>query len=102
MPRSGQANRNTNHRKHGKCKNKQGRHPGRAAAARAQDARWRGATVDDLASRRGELAAVLDEAALLTEGETMARLGLDWGDWRRSRDHGVIPGPSGPVPAPIR
>ena len=55
--------------------------------------RWRGATVDDLASRRGELAAALDEAALLTEGEMMARLGLDWRDWRRGRDHDVIPGP---------
>lgn len=55
--------------------------------------RWRGATVDDLASRRGELAAALDEAALLTEGEMMARLGMDWCDWYRSRDHGVMPGP---------
>lgn len=55
--------------------------------------RWRGATVDDLASRRAELAVALDEAALLTEGEMMARLGLDWGDWRRGRDRGVIPGP---------
>jgi hypothetical protein len=55
--------------------------------------RWRGATVDDLAARREELAAALDESALLTEGEMAARLGLDGGDWRRGRDHGVIPGP---------
>jgi hypothetical protein len=54
--------------------------------------RWKGATVDDLASRRGELTAALDEAALLTEGEMMARLELTWGDWRRGRDHHVIPG----------
>ena len=35
--------------------------------------RWRGATVDDLASRRG--AAALDEAALLTEDETLPPAG---------------------------
>jgi hypothetical protein len=55
--------------------------------------RWRGATVDELAARREELAAALDEAALLTEDEMIAALGLAWGDWRRGRDHGVIPGP---------
>jgi hypothetical protein len=55
--------------------------------------RWRGATVDDLVTRREELAATLDESALLTEGEMVTRLGLDAGDWRRGRDHGVIPGP---------
>lgn len=55
--------------------------------------RWKGATVDDLVARREELAAVLDESALLTEGEMATRLGLDGGDWRRGRDHGVIPGP---------
>lgn len=55
--------------------------------------RWRGATVDELVARREELAAALDESALLTEGEMVTRLGLDGGDWRRGRDHGVIPGP---------
>lgn len=55
--------------------------------------RWKGATVDDLVARREELAAALDESALLTEGEMVTRLGLDGGDWRRGRDNGVIPGP---------
>jgi hypothetical protein len=55
--------------------------------------RWKAATVDDLVARREELAAALDESALLTEGEMVTRLGLDGGDWRRGRDHGVIPGP---------
>jgi hypothetical protein len=55
--------------------------------------RWKAATVDALAGRREELAAALDEGALLTEDEMMARLGLEWGDWRRGRDHDVIPGP---------
>ena len=56
--------------------------------------RWRAATVDDLAARREELAAAMDEAGLLTEDEMIAALGLAWGDWRRGRDHGVIPGPA--------
>jgi hypothetical protein len=55
--------------------------------------RWKAATVDALAARREELAAALDDAALLTEDEMIAALGLEWGDWRRGRDHGVIPGP---------
>jgi hypothetical protein len=55
--------------------------------------RWKGATVDDLVTRREELAAALDESALLTEGEMVTRLGLEPGEWRRGRDHGVIPGP---------
>lgn len=55
--------------------------------------RWKAATVDDLARREGELAAALDEAALLTAGEMIALLGLDAGDWNRGRDYGVIPGP---------
>ena len=55
--------------------------------------RWKAATVNDLAGRREELAAVLDDAALLTEDEMMTQLGLEWGDWRRGRDHDVIPGP---------
>jgi hypothetical protein len=55
--------------------------------------RWRAVTVDALAARRDELAAVLDEGALLTVGEVIALLGLDAGDWNRGREHGVIPGP---------
>jgi hypothetical protein len=55
--------------------------------------RWTAATVDALAGRREDLAAALDEGALLAEGEMMARLGLESSDWRRGRDHGVIPGP---------
>ncbi len=43
--------------------------------------------------RREELAAALDEGALLAEDEMMARLGLEYRDWRRGRDHDVIPGP---------
>jgi hypothetical protein len=38
--------------------------------------RWRAAAVDDLAGRREELAAALDEGALLTEDEMTAALGL--------------------------
>ena len=48
--------------------------------------RWRAVTVDALAGRRQELAAALDEGALLTADEMMSRLGLDYGDWRRGRD----------------
>jgi hypothetical protein len=55
--------------------------------------RWKAVTVDELAARRDELAAALDDSALLTEEEIIAALGLAWGDWRRGRDHGVIPGP---------
>ena len=49
--------------------------------------------VDRLAGRREELAAALDDGALLTEDELMAWLGLEYGDWRRGRDHDVLPGP---------
>lgn len=49
--------------------------------------RWKAATVGDLVERRQELAAALDEGALLTEPEMMALLGLEYGDWRRGRDH---------------
>ena len=55
--------------------------------------RWKAATVDDLAARREELAAALDDGALLTEGEMVTRLGLEPGEWRRGRDHGAIPEP---------
>jgi hypothetical protein len=55
--------------------------------------RWKAATVDGLVARRDALAAALDEDALLTEDEMMARLGLELGDWRRGREHGVLPGP---------
>jgi hypothetical protein len=55
--------------------------------------RWKASTVEVLAGRREELAAALDEGALLTGQEMRARLGLDPGDWHRSRDHGIIPGP---------
>lgn len=55
--------------------------------------RWRGSTVDELAARRSELAAELDETALLTADEMMAALGMDWSAWCRGRDHGVIPWP---------
>jgi hypothetical protein len=55
--------------------------------------RWKAATVDDLAASREELAAALDDSALLTEDEMRIRLGLEWGDWRRGREHAVIPGP---------
>ena len=53
--------------------------------------RWKAATVDVLAGRRQVLAAALDEGALLTADEMMSRLGLEFGDWRRGRDAGVIP-----------
>jgi DNA polymerase III epsilon subunit-like protein len=55
--------------------------------------RWRAVTVDALAEREHALAAALDEGALLTAGEMMSRLGLDYGDWRRGFDAGVIPAP---------
>ena len=55
--------------------------------------RWKAVTVDALTGRREELAAALDEGALLTEDEMIAVLGLEWGDWRRGRDHDIIPGP---------
>lgn len=55
--------------------------------------RWKAATVGALLERREDLAAALDEGALLTEDEMMARLGLEYGDWRRGRDHKAIPGP---------
>lgn len=55
--------------------------------------RWKGATVDSLVARRGELRAALDPAALLTEGEMMAALGFGWADWRRGREHDFIAGP---------
>jgi hypothetical protein len=55
--------------------------------------RWKAATVDGLAARRGELAAALDDGALLTVGEMITLLGLDAGDWNRGREHAVIPGP---------
>jgi hypothetical protein len=55
--------------------------------------RWKAATVDDLAARREELAAALDDGALLAVGEMIALLGLDSGEWSRGREHGVIPGP---------
>jgi hypothetical protein len=55
--------------------------------------RWRAVTVDALAGREQALAAALDEGALLTAGEMMSRLGLDYGDWRRGLDAGTIPAP---------
>jgi hypothetical protein len=55
--------------------------------------RWRAVTVGALVQRGGELAAALDEGALLTAGEMITRLGLEAGEWNRGRDHGVIPGP---------
>jgi hypothetical protein len=55
--------------------------------------RWKAGTVDALAARKDELAAALDDGALLTEAEMIARLGWERGDWRRGRDHGIIPGP---------
>jgi hypothetical protein len=42
--------------------------------------RWKAATVDSLAGRREELAAALDDGALLTEDELMARLGPEYED----------------------
>lgn len=54
--------------------------------------RWRGVTVDALAERQQALAAALDEGTLLTAGEMMSRLGLDYGDWR-GLDAGTIPAP---------
>jgi hypothetical protein len=55
--------------------------------------RWKAATVDVMVERRQELAAALDEGALLTEDELMALLELEYAAWRRGRDHDVIPGP---------
>lgn len=55
--------------------------------------RWKAATVDALVQRRQELAAALDAGALFTEAELMALLELEYGDWRRGRDHEVIPAP---------
>ncbi|MFF4417123.1 exonuclease domain-containing protein [Streptosporangium sp. NPDC001559] len=55
--------------------------------------RWTAATVETIVARRQELAAALDDGTLLTESELMARLGLEYGDWRRGRDGGVIPEP---------
>jgi hypothetical protein len=55
--------------------------------------RWKAATVDALVERREELAAALDEGALLTEDELMTLLQLEYADWRRGREHGVIPRP---------
>jgi hypothetical protein len=55
--------------------------------------RWKAVTAGALVRRREELAAALDEGALLTEAEMMALLELEYGDWRRGRDHDVIPGP---------
>src|SRR5215472_4755982 len=50
--------------------------------------RWKGATVDELAARRDSLTAALDETALLTDGEMMQVLGMEWPQWRRGCDHG--------------
>jgi len=55
--------------------------------------RWTAATVDSLAARREELTAALDDGALLTEEELRDRLGLERGEWRRARDHDMIPIP---------
>ncbi len=55
--------------------------------------RWKAVTVDALVDRREELAGALDYGALLTEDELITLLELEYGDWRRGRDHDVIPGP---------
>jgi DNA polymerase III epsilon subunit-like protein len=55
--------------------------------------RWKGPTVDELAARRDEVTAALDETALLTDGEMMQALGMEWPQWRRGCDHGIIPPP---------
>jgi hypothetical protein len=55
--------------------------------------RWKAATVEALVERREELEAALDEGVLLTDEELMSLLQLEYGDWRRGREHGVIPRP---------
>jgi hypothetical protein len=55
--------------------------------------RWKAAMVDAVVERREELEAALDEGALFTEDELMTLLQLEYGDWRHSREHGVIPRP---------
>jgi hypothetical protein len=44
--------------------------------------RWKATTVGGL-----------DEEALLAAGELRGLLAIEYGDWCRGRDHGVIPGP---------
>ncbi|CUU60778.1 Exonuclease [Parafrankia irregularis] len=55
--------------------------------------RWRAATVDALVESRDALASTLDEEALLTGDELIALLRLEYADWRRGREHAVIPDP---------
>ncbi|MEV1005560.1 hypothetical protein [Nonomuraea sp. NPDC050202] len=56
--------------------------------------RWSGGVVDDLVARRVELAAMIPD--LLDEGQLMGVLELGFGDWRRAREAGLIPGPQRP------
>jgi hypothetical protein len=53
--------------------------------------RWSGATVDALAARAGELAAAIPDLA--DDAEVRQVLGLGYGDFKRGRDAGAVPGP---------
>ena len=55
--------------------------------------RWTAATVATILDQAAELTAEVAAAALLTDGEMLALLGLEYGEWRRARDHDVIPDP---------
>ncbi|MEU7745401.1 hypothetical protein [Nonomuraea sp. NPDC049158] len=56
--------------------------------------RWSGSTVDDLVTRRDELAAMIPD--LLDDSQLMGVLDLSFGDWRRAREAGLIPDPARP------
>ncbi|MCL2586088.1 MAG: hypothetical protein FWE35_26945, partial [Streptosporangiales bacterium] len=60
---------------------------------RPKTSRWSGPQVDDIETRRDEIAAGLDVSLLLDDDEMMTLLGLKWPDWTRGREHGIIPGP---------
>jgi hypothetical protein len=56
--------------------------------------RWSGAVVDDLVARREELVAAIPD--LFDDSQLMGVLELGFGDWRRAREAGLIPGPERP------
>jgi hypothetical protein len=56
--------------------------------------RWSGGVVDDLVARSAELAAAIPDD--LDDSQLMKALELDYGDWRRAREAGLIPDPARP------
>jgi Exonuclease len=53
--------------------------------------RWSGPVTDQLTAHRDQILAGLPDD--LDSSQLMEELGLDWGNWRRGRDAGLIPPP---------